>query len=281
MNYKDLITRDNFGIYADIPSTKLSEEDKNSTPYAKFYDLPVNLPSEENILALLPGKEVDPTITFLPENCNKLFAPGYLECENGYCVRPEGFGFSAIRVDLPEVQPEMIKFWFPWYISNPVHYRSWLPDMHLDIQKEEKGHSAVENLGWGAKRAVLGWGQPVSPQTFGIDNPHEFDPDFVFLLGGSNATYRPESDHHKEDPEGICTMVNYFRRKGSGMELRIRCWLGVGFKDGQYILEDSTDPVPLAERVRWMACHNAWEWSRMATLLPKVYHFAQENNLIK
>ncbi len=280
MDYKDLITSENFGVYADIPRTKLTEEEKSSTPYAKFFDLPVPVPSEENIMALLPGKAIDPSAAILPENVSRLFAPGYLECENGYCMLPQGFGFSAVRIDMPDVQPEMMRFWFPWYTSNTVHYKTWLPDMHVEMCHEEQGHSAIENLGWGAKRVVLGRSKPFSPQDFGVANPLESDPDFVMLLGGVNPVYEPGSDYFNEEPQSISTSVNYFRRKGNGMELRIRSWTGVSYRNGQYTLEKPLDPVPLAERVRWRACHHAWEWSRMAALLPEIYQFAKENNLI-
>ncbi len=51
MSYTELIRVENFGPYANIPSTSLSEEEKQSTPYADFYEFPINLPPEETIRA--------------------------------------------------------------------------------------------------------------------------------------------------------------------------------------------------------------------------------------
>ncbi len=69
MSYKELITEENFGPYAKIPITSLTEEEKQSTPYSQFFDFPINLPPEETIKALLPDNEVDPSAAILPEEC--------------------------------------------------------------------------------------------------------------------------------------------------------------------------------------------------------------------
>ncbi len=279
MSYLDLITEENFGPYANIPSTTLTEEERKSTPYSQFFDFPINLPSEETIRALMPGNEIDPAIAILPEEGGKLFAPGYLECENGYCLMPQGFGFSAVKIDMPEVKPEMLQFWFPWYLSNPVHHKTWLPDLHIELYMTPNGPFGMEDFGWGPERPLLGSGASITPETFGIDNPTDLDPDFIRFFGGANPIVSPDKDRNS-DPEGFITMVNYIRKKGTGLEWRVRTWLGVSYQDGQYIPDPpSNDKPPLIERVRWVACHNAWEWSRMATLLPAIYKFAQENDL--
>ncbi len=280
MSYTELITVENFGPYANIPSTTLTEEERQSTPYSQFFDLPINLPSEETIKALLPGNEIDPSLAILPEECGKLFTPGYLECENGYCVLPQGFGFSAVKIDMPEVKPEMLPFWFSWYLSSTVHYKTWLPDMHLEMRILERGHAATEDLGWGPELPLLGAGFMYKAEDFGITDPTEKDPDFVRFFGGATPIISPEDDPLDFEPKGYLSMVNYMRQKGTGMEWRVRTWMGVAYQNGEYILDPPPEnPVPLIDRVRGMACHNAWEWSRMATLLPAVYNFAKENGL--
>ncbi len=279
MSYTELITVENFGPYANIPSTTLTEEERQSTPYSKFYDLPLNLPSEESIRALMPGNEMDPADALLPEQIPMLFTPDAVKVENGYCVLPQGFGYSIVRIDMPEVKPEMIPFWNQWFVTQPVHYKTWLPDMHLEIQLLEKGHSAIENLGWGPVRPVLGAGIMFTPALFGIDDPKALDPDFVFFHGGSNPLLAPEKSLD-EEPDAVTSSANYVRKKGTGVEWRFCSWLGVTYKDGQYILDKPMDPDEFKERVRMLACHNVWEFSRMATLLPAIYEFAKENGLM-
>ncbi len=279
MSYIELITEENFGPYANIPSTTLTEEEIESTPFAQFFDIPVDPPSEETVRALMPGNEMDPADAILPEDIPKLFIPGSMKVENGYCLLPQGFGYSIIKIDMPKVQPQMLPFWMGWYTSNSAHYKTWLPDMHISIQRLEHGHIAVEDLGWGPVKPVLGAGTMFSPQLFGIENPTELDPDFAFFLGGANPYFSPEKSVDDE-PDGWSLAANYVRKKGTGLEWRMISWLGVNYVDGQYVLDENQDPIPLIERVRLLACHNAWEWNHMAVVLPEVYKFAQENDLL-
>ncbi len=280
MSYvEELVTVENFGPYAKIPSTTLTEEERKSTPFSPLFDVPVYPPSEETIRALMPGNEMDPADAILPEEIGKMFIPGAIKVENGYCLLPQGFGYSIVKIDMPKVQPQMIPFFMNWYTKSVVHYRTWLPDMHLEMQELEKGHVAVEDLGWGPVKPVLGAGAMFSPQMFGIENPTDLDPDFVFFLGGSNPFYSPEKSMDDE-PDGYTSGANYIRKKGTGVEWRMISWLGVRYVDGQYILDDNLDEIPLLERVRMLACHNAWEWNRMGTLLPELVKFSQENGLM-
>ncbi len=280
MSYLDLITKENFGPYADIPEAVLTEEEK-ADAFAFLFDLPEVFPSEENIMALLPGHEVDPSVTIAPSEGGKLFAPGYLECENGYCCHPDGYGFSATRVDMPGVTPEMLFYFMQWFPQAPVHYKAWFPGMHVDTVNTAKGHSSWEDLGWGVKIAVLGWGPPITPMTYGIQNPREKDPDFVLCFGGTNAMSAADSDIEGNDLESVTMTMNYFRRKGDGLELRVRNWVDVGYRDGEYVLVESKDPVPQIDRTRLLATHNAWEWTHTARLAPLVYEYAKEHDLLQ
>ncbi len=175
----------------------------------------------------------------------------------------------------------MLMFWFPWYMSNSVHYKTWLPDMHIGMRKlEGLMHAPTEDLGWGQTMPLMGAGVGMSPEKAGIDDPIKSDPDFVRFFGASTPIISPDAGLGSE-PEFHLTMVNYIRRKGTGLEWRVRAWMGLSYEDGQYILDSSSDQTPpLIEKIRLAACHNAWEWNRAATLLPAVYKFAQENDLM-
>ncbi|MCC8142332.1 MAG: hypothetical protein LIO56_07375 [Lachnospiraceae bacterium] len=275
MSYTDLLTEENFGVYGLMEKKPLTEEEKASTPFALFYDLPIQLPSEENIMALLPGHEVDSAKTISPAECKKLFTTQELECENGYCLRPEGCGFSAVNIKMPRVTPEMLAWWFTWYPKNPVHYMIWLPGFHVN---SSIGSVACEDLGWGVAGLDRQAGPPIGLDTFGIEDPKALDPDYVRFFGG-NMHILKEDGSDKDNPPYL-TMVNYIRRYGDGIEFKVRCWMGAQYINGEIILEKCDHPVSLLERTRLMACHNAWEWSRMSELLPEIYAFAQEKNLL-
>ena len=51
------------------------------------------------------------------EDRNKLFEPGYLPCEIGYCVMEDGSAYLANRTEMPGVTPEMFEWWFAWHLS--------------------------------------------------------------------------------------------------------------------------------------------------------------------
>ncbi len=271
MSYTDLITKENFGLYADIRPEPLTDEEKASTKYAQFYDFPITVPSEEKVLSLMPGNEVDLKDSMTPAECCKIFSPDPQPCENGFCVRPEGYGFSAVDVKLPNITMEMFMWFTKWYSSNPVNYKIWFPFFHVDATPGQLG---IENLGWGDVYIDKFAGPPCTPETFGIANPKELDPDYIMMIGGGGEIL--ELDGSDKEHPVYMTMINYFRRCGDGIENKVRAWMGMHYKDGEVILDQSDNPVSLYDRTRWMACHNAWEWSRVSTLLPEVFKYAKE-----
>ncbi len=272
MSKEDLLTKENFGDYADIENVKrpLTEEEIASTKYAKFYDFPITNPTEEQIRALTPGNDIPVEQSLVPAEFSKLFDPSEKLCENGFCVRPEGYGFSAIDVKFPNVTWDMFQWFAQWNTLTPVNYMIWLPRFHV--------HSspvfAQEDMGWGDIYFDKSAGPMITPKTFGIEDPRELDPDFLMLIGsGQHLTAVDGSD--KDTPIKM-TMLNYFRRCGDGIENRIRVWMGIHYIDGEIIHDESKSPVSLYERTRLVACHNAWEWTRCSTLLPELYQYGKE-----
>ncbi len=270
MSKEELLTKENFGEYAEIDKRPLTEEEIASTKYAKFYDYPIATPTKEQLTALLPGNEIDVEQSLLPSEYGKLFHPEIELCENGYCVRPEGFGFSAIDVKFPGVKPEMFQWFTKFYTACPVNYMIWLPKFHVNASAA----ISDEDLGWGVMKFDKVAGPPCTLETFGIENPRETDPQFMMLVGGNISI--SELDGSDKDTPVKMVMINYFRNNGDGIEDRIRVWMGIHYINGEIIHENATSPVPLVDRTRMMACHNAWEWTRCAAMLPDLYQYAIE-----
>ena len=85
--------------------------EERALPYAKFYDLSITpIPAEK--IAVLEGGPMDPSLALKIEDRNELFKPGYLPCEIGWCVMPNGTGYLANRTEMPGVTPEMFEWWF-------------------------------------------------------------------------------------------------------------------------------------------------------------------------
>lgn len=111
---------------------------ERALPYAKFYDLPIT-PIPEEKLAVLAAGPIDPSLALKIEDRNDLFKPGYLPCEIGYCVMPNGTGFLANRTEMPGVTPEMFEWWFAWHSLEDLRYRIWDPEDHYYARPADAG----------------------------------------------------------------------------------------------------------------------------------------------
>ena len=86
--------------------------------YSKYYFLdmePIN-PLAQQILDAGP---IDPAKALPIQNRDELLRPGYLPCELGYCTMPDGSGFIAHYVRMPNVTLEMLDWWFCWHFISP------------------------------------------------------------------------------------------------------------------------------------------------------------------
>lgn len=109
--------------------------EERALSYAKYYDLPIT-PIPQEKLAILEGGPIDPSLALKIEDRNDLFLPGYLPCETGYCVMPNGTGYLANRTEMPGVTPEMFEWWFAWHGLNDMRYRIWDPEDHFYARQQ-------------------------------------------------------------------------------------------------------------------------------------------------
>ena len=118
---------------------------ERALPYAKFYDLPIT-PIPEEKLAVLAAGPIDPSLALKIEDRNDLFKPGYLPCEIGYCVMPNGTGFLANRTEMPGVTPEMFEWWFAWHSLEDLRYRIWDPEDHYYARQQMREKTLDQSL---------------------------------------------------------------------------------------------------------------------------------------
>jgi len=248
--------------FKQIP--KLTAEEKKS-PYARFYDEPVLPPAREIVAAVQPDKQIDPSLALAAEDLQKLIMPGTLKADNGYCLMPDGTGFSVIRTKSPGLTVEMEKFWDDWSVAtehNYVNFKIWLPGLHFM-------HSNViwENLGWDSVNLhTVNIIKPFEASSW----PKELNPDFYAFQGGAYAVVR----------DGVAkpfwiTIVHYKTLNKHGEEDITCVWSGILVINGSAVrMIDKSEKVDV-EKVRLIACHVAWEAARKAQLLPKVYAYSQ------
>lgn len=100
-------------------------------------------------------------------------------------------------------------------------------------------------------------------------DPRVLDPDFVGVMGGSMYFDDGDGRHY-------LSLVHYMRTIEGGMEIRTRSWYGLTLEtDGSYTIRlnpnEKTDP----ERIRLLAAHHAWEFTRKGDILPEIYAFSK------
>lgn len=247
--------------FTDIP--RLNEEQSKS-PFAKFYYEPVNKPAPE-VLAAIGETQLDPALALPFSEMEKIFLPDGASCKNGWCMLPDGTGFSSIITKMPDVTPEMEQWWGGWFAApdyDYVNYRTWLPGLHRSHEMP-----ITENLGWGFVNISMA--QPVMPSMLNLSAaPEQLDPNFIDFKGSSGYS-RPDGQPEAE-PYYIA-IFNCIKHMGRGLQVHTVAYSGMGWRDGTLVKFHDADP----DRVRLFAMHNAYEFGRKAVLLPKLYEYAK------
>ncbi|MCD8332687.1 MAG: hypothetical protein LUB60_00895 [Clostridiales bacterium] len=247
-------------IYKLIPPEPLTEEEKKS-PYAEIYDLPIHDPAPEILENFMPGKTMDPAKAFPVTELERLFTPGAMEQENGYCLLPDGTGFSTVHVKMPNATPEMEAIWSAgWLTESDVNYKVWFPGFHISHQMP-----VIEDLGWG--RGIVDFACPLILPKLLSAPPEQLDPNFIGFSGCSG--YFTLLDN----PEDKCcqTIANCMRKTPDGsLEEQTIVWFGTHYIDGKAIKMLPDGEMADIERVRLFGCHNAWENTRKGEILPLI-----------
>jgi hypothetical protein len=231
----------------------------------------------DDVSAALSAGPIDPQDALAVSEPERLLEPGYLETENGYCSKPDGTGFVAVRTPMPGVTREMIDWWFDWHPHDPMRYRIWFPEAHFDISfepartagsKSFRGtiHRPVEDIGVGKSRLRIEF---VEPEDFGFLGG---DPPGVTIVCGFAGDDKRKVRHTR--------MCHYVRDTDDGVEMRSRFWIGTPmtlYSDsavagpinkilGSSFVRSQAVPKNSAES---LAHHCAQEYANLAAILPE------------
>ncbi len=123
---------------------------------------------EKNLQAARSGP-VDVSKALKIQDRNRLFEPGYLDTETGYCIMDDGTGFVANLLQMPGVTGEMFDWWFAWHGLGELRYSIWDPEDHYDARSLDKAArrqrlcvilSGKQLMGWNCGPG-FGWGGPL------------------------------------------------------------------------------------------------------------------------
>lgn len=252
-----------------------AEERKLS--YAKYYDLPITpIPAEK--IAVLEAGPIDPALALKIEDRNKLFEPGYLPCEIGYCVLEDGSAYLANKTEMPGVTPDMFDWWFAWHGLEDLRYRIWDPEDHFYARQQMRQKVLdpavpMKEKTWGTVHIVredIGAGPDDLILEFRY--PHELGYDESKVGTQACATMMCANGHGPVPGQGVAAVMTHMVREiEGGIELRSRFWIGWGLVNGQVVkLVPDGVRVPV-EVPMGLFAHNLKEFGHLATILPDLY----------
>lgn len=273
-------------IMMTAPKSKVpvTEQDRQKS-YFKYYDEPLAPAAPEKYGQVLKGP-VNPATALSIHDRNRLFEPGYLACENGYCVMPDGTGFVANLTAMPGVTAEMFDWWFAWHALDNLRYTIWDNEDHYKAESMQKLRAQDPLLSnrekyWDTTHYVLedlGFGP--GPLYINFKHPSDLGFDADKIGTKACATIVCAKGFGKGQPPFAAPptiMCHFVRKTADGIELRSRFWMGWTYQNGRPVkdLPDGMRFQPLP--VMLLCLHNIKEYANLATLLPKIYAEQKDN----
>lgn len=221
----------------------------------------------------------------LPEGeIDRLLDPAPLDVEVGYCFMPDGVGYVAMRVEMPEVTGEMVDWWFDWHPDDPLRYRIWHPPAHVDNSVERPAargekpywfttHHPVEDVGLGVDHLRIDF---VPPEQVGFAAGALDQPGVAAIVCGFAGDDRKRARHTR------MTHVWLDDPATGGTVLRSRFWIGSVLRPyapkpfasaAAGVINRKAFRRALVPRraPQVLARHCAEEYTNLASLLPELY----------
>jgi hypothetical protein len=242
-------------------------------PEAAYYST-VFAPMPDDVADAVANGPIAPADALLFEDIEKLSEPGYQKTENGYCILPDKTAYVAVKTDFPGTKKEMVTWWFWWHALKDIRYKIWCPGAHYAIgakntaqlvdpalSPEERFQNnpqyPIEDVGTGVMPLSIRF---VPPEEFGFDTSKFKEQGVEAVICGvvGYRIFGMTIEHSY-----LCHM---FRKKGDGLELRSRFFLGkklCGPLVRQMVITEDT--------ALDMMLHCSEEFTHLAGLLPSIY----------
>jgi hypothetical protein len=262
----------------------MREGDLKDKPYAAFWNPRVAPLSAHAKEALLRGPVAAPLLPAL-KDAPLLLREFDSELENGFGIQTDGSLHVAIRIDLPEVSPAMIDWWFGWHSAEPQRYKLWHPRAHVHAQWSSP-ETAELSRKKGRERYVGRTslvdeyvGSEMSHVGIHFLPPAELGFEDAALSDDKQATVVCARISFADYPLDVGYLIHHVRRVAGGAEMRSRFFLGgsyAGVRAGR-LLGPATSRVarmvrkPTLDNGRDLLVHCSEEMSHLATFLPKLH----------
>ena len=232
--------------------------EEKSLPYYKFFERDMAKIPEEKIKFLETPSELE----IVPFEDKNLFLTGEDKnfCQIGYGVASNGSGFVCNETYMPNVEVEMLEWWFAWHsVGSDLRYKIWDSEDHYFARAD---NAEYEDVGNGPDFLKLCFERP---KDFGYDEKlvgTEKCESLVCAIGDGNCA---------------AAMTHKFYKVANGTMLSSRFWIGYGIVDGK-IIKTLPDGVKVPVEVpRGLFAHNIKEFTNLAAILPEVYEENKNN----
>lgn len=161
----------------------------------------------------------------------ELLQDGALRSEVGYRQGPDGVWLVCCACPLPEVTPDMVRWWFWWHPKEDARYQAWYPEAHIScgyresdrdyFERQVRPHFRdnvqyrVERIGAAEMPCTLKF---VKPEEFALDSKELRRAGVAVALCANVGAGRGALMHSQ--------MMHLFFKDGQGLFLVSRFWLG-------------------------------------------------------
>lgn len=199
--------------------------------------------------------------------------------ETGIYYLSEGGMLVASNLITPNFTGEMLDWWFPWQVLEPLRYAIWDPEDHVDNQVSESDRAhlldpaiPVREKIWGTTfHALELMGDSLAKTDISFHNPAVlgYKNDSCDFIIAANALLG-----EKKIP---VTMLEVAKKINGVMNLQLRFWIGYHIIDGlgTYLLPQGIK-VPAEAGIN-LIHHNFREFNNLHLVLPTLYAEEKDN----
>ena len=251
------------------PNKKISHVSKT---YNKYSLRNVKYPDKKTINSVL--NSVIPNKYTLPvENFHLLTENGYHQYESGYSLLPDGTGYIAFHLSLPDITPEMFDWFFSWHPVDSDRYKIWNPEEHISVYVDNDDRKQLLNSNLPYNRRL--WGVNVIYREKTSEE----------IIHDSLMSYHSPAECGIEccsktgnNWTAVCanegSICHFVRETKGGSELRSRIWTGVDTTEAEkeHLLPESFHhPDEMENYLKETALHYITDFTNLSVILPSLF----------
>ena len=257
-------------------------EDAKKKSYYKYYEQGILPPTPEQIAYVAQSKgTLGEGLEPIERNC--FLDPGTAPEKMGFYPLKEGGLLVVGNIPMPNVDADMLYWWFAWHGLEPLRYAIWDPEDHFDVQLNEEGRSRaldpavpMEEKTWGATHTVQeSIGGPPDEIVIMFRDPKEMGFD-LNKIGPDKACQFLVCANALLGPMKVPVIMAECLKDVDGVPtFQARFWVGYHVVDGEAkCLAPVTQIIPEQECdmiAKGLLAHNIKEFTNLGKILPSVY----------